>query len=52
MAHVFPGREGRLRVAVAGDNAVAAVDIATLKMVATIPVGQVPKRDATAMLRR
>jgi YVTN family beta-propeller protein len=39
-------------VAVAGDNAVAAVDIATLKVVATIPVGQVPKRNATAMLRR
>jgi YVTN family beta-propeller protein len=39
-------------VAVAGDNAVAAVDIAALKVVATIPVGQVPKRNATAMLRR
>jgi DNA-binding beta-propeller fold protein YncE len=38
-------------VAVAGANAVSAVDIA-LKIVAKIPVGQVPKRNATAMLRR
>jgi YVTN family beta-propeller protein len=39
-------------VAVAGDNAVTAVDVASLKVVANIPVGQVPKRNATAMLRR
>jgi YVTN family beta-propeller protein len=39
-------------VAVAGDNSVTAVDVASLKIVANIPVGQVPKRNATALLRR
>jgi YVTN family beta-propeller protein len=38
-------------VAAAGDNSVTAVDTATLKVVARIPVGQVPKRNGTAMLR-
>src|SRR5262245_21784577 len=39
-------------IAAAGDNSVTAVEIAGLKVVANIPVGQVPKRNATAMLRR
>jgi YVTN family beta-propeller protein len=39
-------------VAAAGDNSVTVVDVATLKVVANIPVGQVPKRNATALLRR
>lgn len=38
-------------VAAAGDNSVTAVDTATLKVVARIPVGQVPKRNGTALLR-
>ena len=38
-------------IAAAGDNQVYVVETATLKVVAQIPVGQVPKRNATAMLR-
>ena len=38
-------------IAAAGDNSVTAVDTATLKVIARIPVGQVPKRNGTAMLR-
>jgi YVTN family beta-propeller protein len=38
-------------VAAAGDNSVTAVDTATLKVIARIPVGQVPKRNGTALLR-
>jgi YVTN family beta-propeller protein len=38
-------------VAAAGDNSVSVVDTATLKVIARIPVGQVPKRNGTAMLR-
>lgn len=38
-------------VAAAGDNMVTAVDTATLKEIARIPVGQVPKRNGTALLR-
>jgi len=38
-------------VANAGSNSVSAVDIATRKEVARIPVGQVPKRNTTAVLR-
>jgi YVTN family beta-propeller protein len=38
-------------VAAAGDNMVFAVDTATLKEVARIPVGQVPKRNGTARLQ-
>jgi YVTN family beta-propeller protein len=37
-------------VAIAGSNFVAAIDIATMKQVARIPVGQVPKRNITAVL--
>lgn len=39
-------------VAAAGDNSVSAVDTATLKVIARIPVGQVPKRNGTALLRQ
>jgi YVTN family beta-propeller protein len=38
-------------VATAGDNAVSVVNTATLKELARIPVGQVPKRNGTALLR-
>jgi YVTN family beta-propeller protein len=38
-------------IAAAGDNQVFVVETATLKVVARIPVGQVPKRNATARLR-
>ena len=38
-------------VAAAGDNQVFVVDAATLKVVTRVPVGQVPKRNATAILR-
>jgi YVTN family beta-propeller protein len=41
----------RAYVAAAGDNVVSVVDTATLKEVARIPVGQVPKRNGTALLR-
>ena len=35
----------------AGDNMTVAVDVKTMKVVAKIPVGQVPKRVATAVLQ-
>lgn len=38
-------------IGAAGDNATFAVDVQTLKEVARIPVGQVPKRIATAILQ-
>lgn len=38
-------------IAAAGDNQVFVVETATLKVVARIPVGQVPKRNATAVLK-
>lgn len=41
----------RVYVAAAGDNAVSVVDAATLKEITRIPVGQVPKRNGTALLR-
>ena len=41
----------RAYVAAAGDNAVSVVDTATLKEIARIPVGQVPKRNGTALVR-
>jgi YVTN family beta-propeller protein len=40
----------RVYVAAAGDNAVFVIDVKTLKEVARVPVGQVPKRNATAVL--
>lgn len=41
--------DGVLYVANAGSNTTSAVDIKTLKVKATIPVGQVPKRNITAV---
>jgi YVTN family beta-propeller protein len=38
-------------VGAAGDNATVAVDVKAMKVVATIPVGQVPKRIGTAILQ-
>ncbi len=38
-------------VGAAGDNMTYAIDVQTLKEVARIPVGQVPKRNATVVLR-
>ena len=38
-------------VAIAGSNFVSAIDIASMKQVARIPVGQVPKRNITAVLQ-
>jgi len=40
----------RAYVAIAGSNFVSAIDIATMKQVARIPVGHVPKRNITAVL--
>jgi YVTN family beta-propeller protein len=37
-------------VAIAGSNWVAAIDIASMKQMAKIPVGYVPKRNATIVL--
>ncbi len=37
-------------LAAAGDNSVTVVDVKTLKVVAHIPVGQVPKRNGTAIM--
>jgi YVTN family beta-propeller protein len=42
--------DGTLYVANAGSNTTSAVDIGTLRVKATIPVGQVPKRNITAVL--
>lgn len=41
----------RAYVAIAGSNFVSAIDIQSMKQVAKIPVGQVPKRNITAMLQ-
>ena len=38
-------------VANAGSNSVSVVDIKTMKEVTRIPVGQVPKRNTTALLQ-
>jgi YVTN family beta-propeller protein len=40
----------RAYIAIAGSNFVSAVDIASMKQIARIPVGQVPKRNITALL--
>ena len=37
-------------IAAAGDNSVTVVDVKTVKVVAHIPVGQVPKRNGTATM--
>ena len=42
----------RIYVAAAGDNVVSVVETATLKEVARIAVGQVPKRNATVVLQK
>jgi YVTN family beta-propeller protein len=39
-------------VAAAGDNSVTVVNTATLKVITRIPVGQVPKRNGTALIRQ
>ena len=41
----------RVYVANAGSNSVSAVDVEAMKEIARIPVGQVPKRNITAILR-
>lgn len=41
----------RVYIANAGDNTVSAIDIATRKEVAVIPVGEVPKRNATLVAK-
>ena len=41
----------RAYVAIAGSNFVSAIDIKSMKQVARIPVGQVPKRNITAILQ-
>lgn len=41
----------QIYVASAGDNAVTVVNTATLKVITRIPVGQVPKRNGTALIR-
>ena len=40
-----------LYVGVAGKNATVVVDIKTMAVIATIPVGQVPKRNGSGMLQ-
>ena len=42
----------QIYVAAAGDNSVTVVNTATLKVITRIPVGQVPKRNGTALLRQ
>jgi YVTN family beta-propeller protein len=37
-------------IGAAGDNETHAIDVATMKRVATIAVGQVPKRVGTALM--
>jgi YVTN family beta-propeller protein len=46
----FTPDSARVYVANAGSNSVSAVDIATRKEIARIPVGQVPKRNITAVV--
>jgi len=46
----FTPDSARVYVANAGSNSVSAIDIATRKELAQIPVGQVPKRNTTAVL--
>jgi YVTN family beta-propeller protein len=41
----------RVYIAAAGDNQTSVVDTTTFKVVTRIPVGEVPKRNGTAMLR-
>jgi len=46
----FTPDSARVYVANAGSNSVSAIDIATRKELAQIPVGQVPKRNTTAVV--
>jgi YVTN family beta-propeller protein len=46
----FTPDSARLYVANAGSNSVSVVDVAARKVIAEIPVGQVPKRNVTAVL--
>jgi len=43
-------RDGHVYIANAGSNSVSVVDVTTRKEIAQIPVGQVPKRNITAIL--
>ena len=47
----IPPGSNNLYVAVAGKNATVVVDTKAMQVVATIPVGQVPKRNASGMLQ-
>jgi YVTN family beta-propeller protein len=47
----IPPMSDNLYVAVAGKNATVVVDTKGMKVVSTIPVGQVPKRNASGMLQ-
>jgi YVTN family beta-propeller protein len=47
----IPPGSDNLYVAVAGHNTTVVVDTKTMAVVATIPVGQVPKRNASGMLQ-
>ena len=47
----LPSPDGRFcYIAAAGDNSVTVVDVKTIKVVAHIPVGQVPKRNGTTTM--
>jgi YVTN family beta-propeller protein len=46
----IPPSSNNLYVAVAGKNATVVVDMKEMRVVATIPVGQVPKRNGSGML--
>ena len=46
----FTPDSSRVYVANAGSNSVSVVDVATVKEITRIPVGQVPKRNITAVL--
>jgi YVTN family beta-propeller protein len=47
----IPPGSSNLYVAVAGKNATVVVDTKAMSVVATVPVGQVPKRNASGMLQ-
>lgn len=48
---IFSPDGKQIYVAAAGDNAVTVVNTATSKVITRIPVGQVPKRNGTALIR-
>jgi YVTN family beta-propeller protein len=47
----IPPRSNSLYVACAGKNATVVVDTKSMAVVATIPVGQVPKRNTSGLLQ-